>query len=155
MSQTIGTSPEISSIGFHAETVITILMVLAVIALAGYATLHCLKKGVLCPNVLTRMHPVGTGHRTQDIGHLNFRSLYPDIQQMNSMQLHPMLPPAQRLTVLPGEYVDGRCWAPDNRTTGYGGEPASCPPAHTAPPSVFASPASRPTYVMPKEEKRG
>ena len=147
MNQVVGSSPyEISSIGFHTETVVTILMVLAVIALAGYATLHCLRKGVLCPNVLTKMPHFGTGHinRTQDVSNPNVRNIYPDIYHVN-----PMQPPAPRLAVLPGEFVDGRCWAADNRTPRYGGEPASCPP------NVFASPAIHPTYMIPKEEKRG
>ena len=131
---------------------VTILMVLAVIVLAGYATLYCLQKGVLCPNVLTKMPHFGTGHinRTQEVSHPNVRNIYPDIYHVN-----PMQPPALRLAVLPGEFVDGRCWASDNRTTGSGGESASCPPTHSAPPNVYASPANPPTYVIPKEEKCG
>ena len=109
---------------------VTIVVVLAVILLAGYATLHCLRKGVLCPNILTKMPYLAAGHLngTHDIGPHNVRNIYPDTYYVN-----PMQPPAPRLAVLPGEFVDGRCWAADNRTPGYGGEPASCPP------NVFAA----------------
>ena len=70
MNQVDGSSPyKLSSIGFHTDTVITILMVLAVIALAGDATRHCRRKGVLCPNIITKMPYLASGqlNRTHDV----------------------------------------------------------------------------------------
>ena len=125
MNQVDRSSPyEISSIGFHTKTVVTILMVLAVIALAGYATLHCLRKGVLCPNILTKMPYLAAGHLngTHDIGPHNVRNIYPDTYYVN-----PMQPPAQRLAVLPREFVDGRCWAADNRPLDTEASPPPAP----------------------------
>ena len=155
MNQVDGGSPyKLSSIGFHTETVITILMVLAVIALAGYATIHCLQKGLLCPNIITKMPYLASGqlNRTHDVIPHNARNAHLDAYYVN-----PMPPSAPRLTILPGEFVDGRCWAADTRPGGYGGGPASCPPppTHQATPHVFPSPANRPAYVIPKEEKCG
>ena len=90
MSQTIGGTPSgISSFGFHGETVITILIFLAMAALAVYAGLQCLKMGVLCPSFLT--HAGNERHLGRNFanGQSEFVPMYPDLAMMGAMPLSP------------------------------------------------------------------
>ena len=103
MNQNLGGPPgEFTSIGFHGETLVTILVILVIVALTTYAALQCLKKGTLCPKYLNMEGQVrGSG----DDNSARIRpSLYPDLIQMTSQP-----PRAPQIAILPGEHV--RCTA--------------------------------------------
>jgi hypothetical protein len=110
MNQVVGGPPSgLSSLGFHGETVAAILIVLAMIALAVYAGMQCLRKGVLCPSFLNQLdrerHPMRDLVNT----HGGIRPIYPDLIQMNAMPTQ-----APRIAILPGEHINGKCWTAPN-----------------------------------------
>ena len=41
-----------TSVGFHSDTLITIIILGTILTLATYAGYHCLRRGVLCPRSL-------------------------------------------------------------------------------------------------------
>ena len=150
MNQVVGGPPSgLSSLGFHGETVATILIVLAMIALAVYAGLQCLRKGVLCPSLLTHRDTERHPGRNFVNSHAEVRPIYPDLLQMSTMP-----PQSPRIAILPGEHINGKCWtAPtDNFVNRYEHE---VPKFHSPiPPAVFQSPANRPSFVVPQTTEK-
>ena len=150
MNQVMGGTPSgISSLGFHGETVITILIFLAMMALAVYAGLQCLKKGVLCPSFLT--NTVTERHMNRNFMNRQggFMPVYPDLAQMSSAPLQP-----PRMAILPGEYIDGKCWVDpaNNFNNGYQQQTTKFHPP--APPPVFQSLANSPSFVVPQTAEK-
>ena len=151
MNQIMGGSPSgLTSIGFHGETLVTILIVLSIMALTVYAALQCLKKGLLCPSFLTHLDTDRHSRRNDDDNHTRIRPIYPDLLQMTTMP-----PQAPKMAILPGEHVQGKCWTAlmDNFANRYEGD---VPKFHAPIPAVFQSPANRPSFVVPPaSEKSG
>ena len=118
-------------------------------ALAVYAVLQCLKKGVLCSSFLTHAGTERHLGRSFGHGHGEFMPMYPDLIQMGAM---PPQPP--RMAILPGEHINGKCWVDPTNNFGNGYQ-QQVPKFHApAPPAVFQSPANRPSFVVPQTAEK-
>ena len=144
MNQNLGGPPDsFTSIGFHGETLVTILVILAIVALNTYAALQCLKKGTLCPKYLEMEEQVRS---RRDDNAVRIRpSLYPDLIHMTSEPSR-----ASQIAMLPGEHVQGACWTtPMENYARNPAHEAEMSKFHGPIPAVFQSAANRPSFVVP------
>ena len=145
MNQNLGGPPGgLISIGFHGETLVTILVILSIVALTTYAALQCLKKGILCPKYLTHLNMEGHARGSGDDNPARVRpSLYPDLIQMATQP-----PRAPQIAILPGEHVQGACWTTPMKNYANRHE-GDMPKFHAPIPAVFQLATNRPTFVVP------
>ena len=135
-----------TSVGFHGETLMTIMLILAIIALATYAGYNCLRRGALCPKYLEMEEAVRK--TKEDRAVKRYPSLYPDLVRVASQ-----LPMAPQLAVLPGEHTNGVVWttAPMDGYGGYNRNPTTDVERskfHGSTATVFPSAANRPSFVQ-------
>ena len=131
------------SVEFHSETLMTIMLILAIIALATSAGYNCLRRGAVCPKYLEMEEAVKK--TKEDRAVRRYPSLYPDLVPVTSQ-----LPRAPQLAMLPGEHVNGAVWTtPMDGFGGYSRNPtneAERSKFHKPTATVFPSVANRPSF---------